>query len=489
VKTDALPALIVMLPLMAAIGAYALPRAARGIGTGILVLLVLLNGWLAATILNGGVQLHRVGGWIAPLGIHLRADGLAVLLLLAVSVVGLFVSIHALDYFGAAGEGKGAQQSKYFWPLWLFLVAALNAMFLSGDVFNLYVTMELSGLAAVALVALAGDRAAIGSALRYLFISLSGSLLYLMGVALLYGGYGTVDLALLAERMTAESYSSVALALMTGGLMMKAALFPMHFWLPPAHSSAPAPVSAVLSALVVKGGLYVLLRLWFEPFSDIATAGAAQLVGVLGAGAVLWGSLQALVQDRLKLLVAYSTVAQLGYLFLLFPLVMNSDSAGTIWTGGVMLLLSHATAKSAMFLSAGNIMRAAGHDRIDDLDGIIRVLPVSAFTIGMAGVSLVGLPPSAGFVGKWLLLAASLQQKQWWLVVVILAGSLLAAGYMIRLLAHAFIRVSGEKAPDKVSPGMQWSAFALALISMVLGFIATGPAGLLESALLKGVGP
>jgi formate hydrogenlyase subunit 3/multisubunit Na+/H+ antiporter MnhD subunit len=478
-----------MLPLIAAISAFALPRAARGIGSAALIILVPLNGWLATTVLDSGVLLRHVGGWIAPLGIHLRADGLAVLLLLAVSVVGLFVSIHALGYFGPAGEGEAERKSRYFWPLWLFLVAALNAMFLSGDAFNLYVTMELSGFAAVALVALAGERTAIGSALRYLFIGLGGSFLYLMGVALLYGGYGTVDLALLAERMTAEPYSYLALALMTGGLMMKAALFPMHSWLPPSHSSAPAPVSAVLSALVVKGGFYVLLRLWFEPFGDITTTAAAQLVGMFGAAAVLWGSLQALVQDRLKLLVAYSTVAQLGYLFLLFPLAMHTDSPVTIWTGGMMLLLSHAAAKSAMFLAAGNIMRAAGHDRIDDLDGIIRVLPVSAFTIGMAGVGLVGLPPSAGFVGKWLLLGASLQQKQWWWVIVILGGSLLAAGYIIRLLAHAFIRASKEKALGNVSSGMQWSAFALALLSLALGLAATGPARLLEGALLKGGGP
>jgi formate hydrogenlyase subunit 3/multisubunit Na+/H+ antiporter MnhD subunit len=478
-----------MLPLIAAIGAFACPRAARSIGLAAALILVPLTGCLASMVWRGGVLAQSVGGWVAPLGIQLRADGLAVLLLLAVSVVGLLISVYARGYFGPAKASAAAREARYFWPLWLFLLASLNALFLSGDAFNLYVALELSGLSAVSLVALAGDRAALGGALRYLFVSLTGSLSYLMGVALLYGAYGTVDLALLAERMTAEPHSRVALSLMTGGLMMKSALFPVHFWLPPAHSSAPAPVSAALSALVVKAGLYVLLRLWFEAFDGDVSYGAAQLIGVLGAAAILWGSLQALTQERLKLLVAYSTVAQLGYLFLLFPLAVDSGRRPALWTGGLMFLLSHAAAKAAMFLAAGSIQRAAGHDRIKDLDGITHALPVSAFTIGLAGISLVGLPPSAGFVGKWLLLGSSLEQGQWWWVVVILGGSLLAAAYMIRLLTHAFTQTRETRALRRVSRGMEWSAFALALLSFALGFAATGAARMLENVLLRGGGP
>jgi formate hydrogenlyase subunit 3/multisubunit Na+/H+ antiporter MnhD subunit len=160
-----------------------------------------------------------------------------------------------------------------------------------------------------------------------------------------------------------------------------------------------------------------------------------------------------------------------------------------LWTGGLMFLLSHAAAKAAMFLAAGSIQRAAGHDRIRDLDGITHVLPVSAFTIGLAGISLVGLPPSAGFVGKWLLLGSSLEQGQWWWVVVILGGSLLAAAYMIRLLSHAFTGTPDTRALRRVSWGMEWSALALALLSFGLGFAASGPARLLENVVLGGGGP
>jgi formate hydrogenlyase subunit 3/multisubunit Na+/H+ antiporter MnhD subunit len=480
---------ILMLPLVAAIAAFASPRGARAVGLATALGLLACDGWLAARVADAGEVVQSVGGWAAPLGIRLRADGLAVILLLAVAGIGLGVSIYALGYWGPVGRTGGARGSRYFWPLWLFLVASLNALFLSGDAFNLYVALELSGLAAVALVALSDDHAALTAALRYLFVSLSGSMLYLMGVALLYGGYATVDLVLLAERVVSAPHSRIALVLMTGGLMMKAALFPLHFWLPPAHSNAPAPVSAVLSALVVKGSVYVLLRLWFEACSGVVTAEATQLIGALGAMAVLWGSVQALVQERLKLLVAYSTVAQLGYLFLVFPLAAAAGSRGTLWAGVVMILLSHAAAKSAMFLAAGNVQRAAGHDRIRQLGGLTRLLPLSAFTIGLAGVSLVGLPPSAGFVGKWLLLGAGLRQGQWWWVAVILAGSLLAGGYVVRLLTHAFTRNPEATAVRPVSRSMEWSAFGLALLSLALGAAGTGVARLLEDVLQRGGAP
>ena len=186
------------------------PRAARwSAGRARLPLLPLAGARRAGAPRRPVTQ--SVGGWVAPLGIRLRADGLSAILLLASRCVGLLISIYARSYFGPAPAGRGGAPARYFWPLWLFLLAALNAMFLSGDLFNLYVTLELQRLSAVALVALAGNRAALDAALRYLFVSLSGSLFYLMGVALVYGGFGTLDLELLAGRMTRRAHSRVAL--------------------------------------------------------------------------------------------------------------------------------------------------------------------------------------------------------------------------------------------------------------------------------------
>lgn len=477
---NSLMAWTIVIPLLAATGAFTFPRVARRLGLATMFLLVVLAGLLAITLPASGIGLQPVGGWEAPLGIRLRADGLAVLLLLAVAGVGFLVSLHAHDYFGPAPADKDGERESFFWPLWLLLAGALNALFLSADIFNLYVTLELTGLAAVALVALTGGHTAMTAALRYLFVSLAGSLLYLMGVALLYGGYATMDLSLLATRVTAEPAAGLAFALMSVGLLMKSALFPMHFWLPTAHAGAPAPVSALLSALVVKGGFYILLRLWFEVFDNLQTPPAAQGIGILGAAAIFWGSFHALTQNRLKLLVAYSTVAQLGYLFLVFPLATDPASSETARLGGMVYLGSHAAAKAAMFLAAGNILRTVGHDRIRELAGIQQIVPVSMFALGLAGLSLVGLPPTTGFVGKWLLLGAGFEQGQWWWIAVILAGSFLSAGYMIRLVMLAFTRTPQPKVTGTVSRKMEWSAFALAVLSFGMGFVATVPARLLE---------
>jgi formate hydrogenlyase subunit 3/multisubunit Na+/H+ antiporter MnhD subunit len=379
------------------------------------------------------------------------------------ALVGFGVSLYATGYFKSAHSAR-------FWPLWLLLLGALNALFFSNDLFNLYVTIELVGLSAVALTALQGGRDALTGAMRYLLATLLGSLAYLLGVALLYHGYGTVDLALLSERVVPSPVAWAALGLMSAGLILKTALFPLYFWLPPAHASAPAPVSAVLSALVVKASFYILLRLWLAIFSDISD-GVAGLFGLLGAGAVLWGSLQALRQTRVKLLVAYSTVAQIGYLFLAYPLA--SGMGVTAWSAMAYLVFSHALAKAAMFLAAGNLMHFGGHDRIADLDRVVQRLPFTAGAFALAGVSIMGLPPSGGFNGKWLLLQAALAQGRWDLVGVILLGGLLAAGYVFKVLGNTFTQAPVSHEPISVPARMQWAAMLLAAGAILVGFLAS----------------
>ena len=475
--------LLVLGPLLCAVLVFVWPRSWRWVG--LLSGPVLAGGVfeLARHLLGSGTVRHHVGGWTPPLGIELRADGLSVFMLFVTAGVGLAVMLYAHRYFDpepGRQSAEAAHRQRYFWPLFLFLWASLNALFLSADIFNLYVTLELIGFAAVALVALAGKSPALSAAFKYLLVSLSGSLLYLLGVALVYGTYTTVDLSLLAKGVEPGLVTWVALGLMTSGLVMKAALFPMHFWLPPAHANAPSPVSALLSALVVKGSFCILLRLWFEAFSPLVVPAASTILGLLGVGAIIWGSYQALRQPRLKLLVAYSTVAQLGYLFLVFPLALSESSGFTAWSGCLLFLGAHACAKTAMFLTAGNILYAAGHDRIRDLDGITHVLPVSVFAFALSGISLVGLPPSGGFVGKWLLIHAGVSEGRWFWVAAILVGSLLAAAYIMRVLSHAFTRVPEPDIPNPIPPVMEWTGFTLALLAAVLGFFSQWPFDLLR---------
>jgi multicomponent Na+:H+ antiporter subunit D len=470
---------VVALPLGGAVLSFVMRARAPFVGLVTALPTAAAGLLLAVQVGDAGVQRHLVGGWGAPLGIDLQADGLSALMVAMTAIVGLGVSAYGSVYF-AGGHGDAAHQRAYFWPLWLLLWTALNALFVTADVFNAYVTLELLGLSAVALVALAATPAALTGAMRYLLVGLLGSLLYLLGVGLLYAAAATLDFQQLAQAPLPGRVGAVALGAITAGLVLKTALFPFHFWLPPAHASAPAPVSAVLSALVVKASFYLLLRFWFFVAPELASAALANLLGLLGAAAVLWGGLRALTAERLKLVVAYSTVAQIGYLFLVFPLGLGQPAGFTAWGAAALLVLAHATAKAAMFLSAGAILKAAAHDGVSGIDGTAQALPVTIFAFALAGVSLIGLPPTGGFAAKWLLLNAALASGQWWWALVLIAGSLLAAAYTFRVLAHAFTRLPGDPPPCVCSRRLEWSALALAATALALGFVAADALDLLR---------
>ncbi len=467
--------IIILLPLAGALACFLWPRRSVPLGLVAALGIVTCVVGLAWQVMEQGTQRYAIGGWGAPLGIDLYADGLSLLMLMVTAVVGLGISVYSIGYF----ERK---QSAVFWPLWLFLWTALNALFLSADIFNLYVTLELLGLAAVALVALAGGADALIAAMRYLLVSLLGSLFFLLGVALLYHSFGSLDISILAERVGPSPAMWAAVGLMSAGLLLKTALFPLHFWLPPAHASAPAPVSALLSALVVKASFYILLRLWLEVFPPNSAA-LGQLLGLLGAVAVFWGGLQALRQTRLKMLIAYSTVAQLGYLFLAFPLATSMA-----WKGALYLVASHALAKAAMFMAAGNILRFGGHDRIVDLDRVAQRLPLTLTAFALAGVSSMGLPPSGGFIAKWLLLDAAMRSGQWWWVIVLILGGLLTAAYVFKVIGHAFTQAEVTHEARAVPAIMEWTALILALFAILLGLVAPWPLALMDIGLPFGGG-
>jgi multicomponent Na+:H+ antiporter subunit D len=467
-------ALVVAVPLLAACAIFIVRRGKAVLGMAASLAIAALAGSLIWRLALGGPQHMNLGGWSAPLGIMLYADGLSGWMLGTTSLISLFVSVYASGYFHRNRTGKQSDETAdLFWPLWMFLWAALNALILSADVFNIYVALELLGLSSVGLVALSQKAPAVSAAVRYLFVSLMGSLSYLMGTALLYAGAGSLGFATLAGSLRPESFSLAALALMSAGLCMKSALFPLHFWLPPAHANAPAPVSAALSALVVKASFFVMLRLWFGVFDRVVNTEAAMVPGVLGAAAVIAGSVQALSARRLKQLVAYSTVAQVGYLFMVFPLGVLNPFSWTAVDGALYLVSAHACAKAAAFMVAGNVLRAYGHDRIEDLRGVVQQMPVSMFAFAVAGVSLIGLPPSGGFIAKWLLLTAALEGLQWGFAAVIVAGGLLATAYIFRVFSRSFRNVTDLGGFNKIPARMEWSALTLSLCSMLLGLIAT----------------
>jgi multicomponent Na+:H+ antiporter subunit D len=476
-------ALILTAPLFGALAAMLMGRRGPAVAlattiataAGALILLVIIAG-------EGAFSL-AIGGWEAPLGIRLRADGLAAgFIATTVLVMGAILAVAARPF--ASGERK--RRSAYtFWPLALMLWGALNAIFLSGDLFNLYVGLELLTLVAVALVGIEGKRETLAAALRYMMFALMGSLLYLLGAALLYAAHGTLDIALLAERVGSAPGDIVAAAAITGGLAAKTALFPFHAWLPPAHSGAPAPASAMLSGLVPKASFYILIRFWFEAAPDLAGTGVLLLLGGLGAFAMVYGSLLALHQDRLKLIIAYSTIAQIGYLFFVFPLAGGESAAqpwaAGAWSGTIFHALSHALAKASMFLCAGLIIEAIGNDRLPAMKGIVRALPMTVFAFALAAITLMGLPPSGGFTAKYLMMTASFAAGQpFWALMLILSG-LLAAAYLYRPLALAFGQPDDDApAPKAVSRARQVAPLVLALAAILLGILSAAPFAFLQ---------
>ncbi len=441
----------------------------------------------AALLQSDSAVVYLLGGWAPPLGIALRADGPSVVMLLAVAVVIGGIGIFACADFTPAPGAPEARAPYAFWLLLLAVWGSLNLVFVSGDLFTLYVALELLTFAGVPLVCLDGRGETLRAALRYLLFALFGSLLYLLGAVLLYGAYGTLDIALLAAAVQPGPITWTALALMTTGLLAKTALFPLHIWLPPAHAGAPAAASAILSALVIKGSWFLTLRIWFDVMPGVVTLPAAQVLGVLGAAAIVVGSIVALRQQRLKLLVAYSTVAQIGYLFLMFPLAYKSGgntlAEGAGLTGGVLQAVSHATAKASMFMAAGLVYAALGHDRIADMAGVARALPITVLAFALSGIALMGVLPSGAYLAKKLLLEAAGDSGQWWWTIVLQGGAVFTAGYVVLVLASVLRRSPEPLAPLKrVSRLSECAALALAACSLLLALAALGP---LPSTLLS----
>lgn len=409
------------------------------------------------SVIHGGSQWLNLGGWDSPLAIRFHLMPVSALLLVFTALIHLLVAIYA--------ERSRHSQTKRtdFWPLASLLHASLAALWLSNDLFNWYITLELLGLVAVAMVTISGTKA-YGPALRYLLLSLTASLFYLLGVAVLYGRYGVLDLAMLAEVTQADPATRLALVLMTLGLMLKAACWPLHLWLPPAHASAPTAVSALLSALVVKGPLFILWMLWSRIAPVELAREAGPLLATAGVLALVFGGWSALRAPLIKSVVAYSTVAQLGYALLALGLLLHwqkPDLHVALW----LFVLAHGLAKVSMFLAAGEMQGALGSKRVRGLKGATQTMPVAMFAFAVAGGSLIGLPPSGGFLAKWVLLRPLLLEPAHWpWALGVLLGTLMSAAYVFRVVTLAFDRAKPTRPSYDPDPFAQWLALLPAIL-------------------------
>ncbi|WP_302138523.1 proton-conducting transporter transmembrane domain-containing protein [Halomonas alkalicola] len=457
--------LLVAVPLMLTVAAFlGLLPASRQVAIALAGLALGGLGIAGGGLVDGATEASLwLGGWTPPVGIAWRLDTPAALLL---AMVGLLMGLASLVLLAE----PDSRDDRYLWSLWWLLWASLNALLLSRDLFNLYVTLELMSLAAVGLVSRSREDPFHVASLRYLMASLLGSLLYLLGVALLYGQFGRLDLMQLATLLEDGPAARLAALAITLGLMIKAAMVPLHGWLPAAHSRAPAPVSALLSGAVVAAALMVLWRLWLGPFAELGSL-MRQAMAALGAVALVWGGVQALLQSRLKLVIAWSTLSQSGYALML-PVLAGSDAwQGIGARGALWLLVAHGLAKGGLFLTAGALKHRHGHDRLTGLAGSARRQPLAWAVMAIGGLSLVGIPPSGGFVGKWWLLRAALEVELWLLAGVMLTGTLLTAAWLWRVLSIA-LAPEGDRFPPTSAWSKSWREVSPALLMVGLAWLA-----------------
>lgn len=435
------PALIVVIPLiMAAVAAF-MPKGiwAWGVTMATAAIVAILSLVLLGQVSEAGVISYAVGGWAPPLGIELRVDMLNIPLLLLVGFVGLLCVIYALP--SVADEIAKSQQA-LFYSAFLVCFTGLLGVTITGDAFNLFVFLEISSISTYTIVAMGADkdRRALTASYNYLVLGTIGATFFVIGVGFLYMATGTLNMADMASVLEQTGHNRVtqaAFAFIVVGLGLKAAMFPLHVWLPNAYAFAPNFVTAFLASTATKVAFYALVRFLFSVFHPdvhFVAVSFTWLFAVVGTIAMIVASVQAVFQTDARRLLAYSSVAQVGYMML--GLGMGT-AAGL--SAGLLHLMNHALMKGALFMALGAFALNFGVRRVKDLAGLGQTMPASAMAFTVACLSLVGVPLTVGFTSKWYLVSAALERGWWWAVAALMISSLLALAYVARLLAALWI--------------------------------------------------
>lgn len=458
------------IPLLVAVplaGAFFCALAARKSG----VLADTIGTLIAALVLALSIyavvsppSTHAVGGWPAPLGILLVMDGLASLMLLVVSLVAFLVMIYSLSYMNAY---SGRWQ---FHTLFLLMLAGMNGVVITGDLFNLFVFLEVASLASYALVAFGTGKHELEAAFKYAVMGSLGSLLLLLGIAFLYGYTGTLNMAHMAERLGELGVAPItvaALVLLLSGFALKAAIVPFHSWLPDAHPSAPAPISAMLSGVLIKSlGVYTIARLVFNVYG--ASPDLLNLLLVLGAVSMGIGVILALRQWDMKRLLAYHSVSQVGYMILGFGL---GSPLGIL--GGLFHLFNHSIFKSLLFLNSGALEQATGTRNLKEMGGLAGRMPTTSWTTLSASMSISGVPPFSGFWSKLIIVMACVEQGRWFYGAWAILVSILTLASFLKVTKFAFLGKLGKGFENvrEVPWPMRFGMVVLALLCIVGGLM------------------
>jgi len=430
------PVLLIVIPLA---GAFVIPLfgfISKNISKYISLIATLgmavIVGSLIPKVINSPI-IVMIGGFKPPFGINLVVSPFSLFFAGIISLLGFLVSIYAIKYINEGDIDK-------YHLLFLLFITGATGVVLTGDIFNLFVFFEILCISSYALVAYNRDRDGVEAGIKYLIQGSVGASFILIGIALLYGSCGSLNMADIASqiRHVDSPLLSLTLFLFITGFGVEAAIFPLNGWLPDAHSSAPSTISAVLSGFAIEIGLYSVLRIVFTVLGD---TDILHFLAGLGVFTLLIGEVSAFKQNDIKRLLAYSSIGQIG-------LILFAFSVGTIEgvAGGLFHILAHALSKGLLFLSAGYMIYRVGSREIVKMKGLATEMPVTSFCFLVGAFSLVGLPPFVGFPSKFLIIKSALLTNQGYffvLVGAVLLGTVIEISYFFKLLQSIFSK-SGE---------------------------------------------
>ena len=478
-----LPVLLVVVPLVAAPIAALLNRPRLSWAVAVAATLWALYAaleLLSQTMAAGAIH-YELGGWPAPYGIEYVVDPVNAWVVVIVALIGALVA----PYARVSVEREITEDRiPLFYAAFILCLTGLLGIAVTGDVFNVFVFLEISSLSAYALIALGSDRRALTASFQYLIMGSVGATFIVIGIGLMYVMTGTLNMADLADRLPEVSGTRtipVAFTFLTVGITLKLALFPLHLWLPNAYTYAPSAVTAFIASTATKVGVYLLLRFFFTIFGVTFSFDVMQLDRILmplALIAIVTMSLVAIYQENVKRLLAYSSVAQIGYM------VLGISFASVLGlTAGILHLFNHALMKGALFMSMGCVMYRVGSVRLERMNGLGRAMPwtMAAFVVG--GLSLIGVPFTVGIISKWYLVQAALEQGMWPVAGVVLLGSLLALMYVWKVVEVAYFREADPELGISEAPlSLLVPTWVLVLGNLYFGINASDSVGIATRA-------
>jgi len=429
----------------------------------------------------GQSRVYEIGKWSIPLGINLVLDGLSGLLLLAIGVVSTAAMLFSVRYME-----QYTAKAKYL-SLFMLMVAGMNGVVLSGDIFNLFVFLEIASIASYALVGFGCEHEELEASFKYMVLGSIGSIFVLFAVALVYGNTGSLNMAYISKAIQSSGLNAgltFAMGLFIAGFGLKAALVPFHAWLPDAHPSAPAPISAMLSGVLIKAlGVYALARVIFNVFGISVPIG--WLLIALGLLSMVAGAFLAIGQWDFKRLLAYSSISQLGYVILGIGLggliIARGDNpawASLAILGGLFHLVNHAVYKSLLFLTSGSVQMSTGTRQMKQMGGLAEKMPVTRATCTIASASIAGIPPFSGFWSKLILVIAAIQAHFYWVAAIIVFVSLCTLIMYLKVQRYVFLGELPENLQQtkESKNSMLVAMIFLACLCVLMGLLVIVPA-------------